>query len=181
MCIRDSPNQVIQNENLYFSSTSYQEKESTRENPLAPSRITGTAYADKPFTFKGSPQNASTLNFVTATSSRPTTIPKMEMTALTIEGSIEESLIQRVIRRNASQIRYCYQRVLNRNPGLRGQTHINVVIGQKGRVSDATATSSQTDFSDVSRCIAGRFRRFRFPSHTDQKPVRFKISYRFAP
>ena len=176
------PNQVIQNENLYFSSTSFQEKASSRNDPLSPSHIVGKAYGTMAFTFQGDlPKGTATLNLVTSTPTRPTIRSKADIETLKIEGSIEESLIRRVLRRNAGQIRYCYQRVQKDDPKLGGQATFQVVIAQDGNVSDATTTSSPANFSKVSRCIESRFRRFRFPSPTDQKAARFKVSYRFSP
>jgi TonB family protein len=62
-----------------------------------------------------------------------------------------------------SQIRYCYQRELTKNPGLKGRIVVKFVIAANGTVSKAYIKSSSMGSEGVESCIAGRFRRFKFP------------------
>jgi len=83
----------------------------------------------------------------------------------TILGGLDKSLIDAVIRRNMSQIRYCYQRQLAKNPSLNGKIKVKFVIAKDGSVSKASIESSTMGSAGkpVSSCIVGRFKRFKFP------------------
>lgn len=80
-----------------------------------------------------------------------------------ILGALDKSLIDAVIKRNMSQIRYCYQRELTKNPGLKGKIIVKFVIAADGSVSKSSIKSSSMGSESVESCIAGRFRRFKFP------------------
>ena len=81
-----------------------------------------------------------------------------------IIGELDKSLIDAVIKRNMSQIRYCYQRQLSKNPTLNGTIQVKFVISKDGSVSKAAIDHSTMDGgTSVESCITGRFKRFRFP------------------
>jgi hypothetical protein len=80
-----------------------------------------------------------------------------------ILGALDKSLIDAVIKRNMNQIRYCYQRELTKNPGIKGKIVVKFVIAADGSVSKASIKSSSMGSASVESCISGRFRRFKFP------------------
>lgn len=80
-----------------------------------------------------------------------------------ILGALDKSLIDAVIRRNMSQIRYCYQRELTKNPNLKGKIIVKFTIAADGTVSKAGIKSSSMGSPPVEDCITGRFKRFQFP------------------
>ena len=83
----------------------------------------------------------------------------------TILGGLDKSLIDAVIKRNMSQIRYCYQRQLAKNPTLSGKIKVKFVIAKDGSVSKASIDSSTMGGAGkpVQSCIVGRFKKFKFP------------------
>jgi len=83
-----------------------------------------------------------------------------------ILGSLDRSLISDVIKRHMNQIRYCYQRELQKNPSLAGKVVMRFTIGVDGKVPKATTKTSTLSNSAVERCIEGRFRRMTFPPPT---------------
>ncbi len=80
-----------------------------------------------------------------------------------ILGALDKSVIDRVIKQHLSQIRYCYQKELNKNPGLYGKIVIKFVIGKDGTVSSAKTNSTSMNNPIVENCICQRFMRFQFP------------------
>ena len=80
-----------------------------------------------------------------------------------ILGALDKSLIDAVIRKNMNQIRYCYQRELTKNPGLKGKIIVKFTIAADGSVSRASIKTSSMGNSAVESCITGRFKRFKFP------------------
>jgi len=99
-----------------------------------------------------------------------------------ILGALDKSLIDKVIKRNMSQIRYCYQRELNRNPSLSGKVVVKFVISGDGSVSQAKTHSSTLKGGDaVNSCINSRFMRFQFPEPKGGGIVIVKYPFIFAP
>jgi len=80
-----------------------------------------------------------------------------------ILGALDRSLIDKVIKRHMAQIRYCYQRELTKNPGLKGKIVVKFVIAKDGSVSSANTKSSTMKAPTVESCINGRFMRMQFP------------------
>ncbi len=78
-------------------------------------------------------------------------------------GSLDRAQIDAVVKRNMAQIRYCYQRELNKNPGLGGKVTVKFVIAKDGSVSQALTNASTLGSPPVETCINGRFLRFSFP------------------
>ena len=80
-----------------------------------------------------------------------------------ILGALDRALIDEVIKRHMNQIRYCYQRELNKSPGLGGKIVIKFVIAKDGSVSSAKTKTTTMNNRAVESCIEGRFMRFKFP------------------
>jgi TonB family protein len=78
-------------------------------------------------------------------------------------GALDKSIIDRVVKQHLAEIRYCYQKELNKNPKLSGKVVIKFTIAADGTVSSAGVKSSSLNNSVVESCISGRFMRFRFP------------------
>lgn len=94
-----------------------------------------------------------------------------------IEGGLERSQIEAVIRRNQGQILYCYERTLQTKPSVKGRVHMAWVINGSGRVSLAKVEDSSLDDSQVESCIAGKIRGWKFPAPKGNVDV--KVSYPF--
>ncbi|MFN7144107.1 MAG: AgmX/PglI C-terminal domain-containing protein [Myxococcota bacterium] len=98
-----------------------------------------------------------------------------------ILGALDKSLIDAVIKRNMSQIRYCYQRELTKNPTLGGKITVKFVIAKDGTVSSATTKSSTMSNPAVESCINGRFMRFQFPEPKGGGIVIVSYPFIFSP
>jgi hypothetical protein len=99
-----------------------------------------------------------------------------------IYGALDKSLIDRVIKRNMNQIKYCYSRQLNANPALNGKIVVKFVISRDGSVSQAkTHSSTMTGGGAVQSCINQRFLRFQFPEPKGGGIVIVKYPFLFSP
>ncbi len=78
-------------------------------------------------------------------------------------GSLDKSLIDAVIKRHMSAIRYCYQRELSKDPGLGGKVSVKFVIAGDGSVSKASIPRSSLGSSAVESCMTSRFLQMKFP------------------
>jgi len=83
-----------------------------------------------------------------------------------ILGAMDKSVIDQVIKQHLAQIRYCYQKELNKNPQLHGKIVIKFVIAKDGSVSSAKTHTTSMNNSIVENCICQRFMRFQFPEAT---------------
>jgi hypothetical protein len=80
-----------------------------------------------------------------------------------ILGALDKSIIDRIVKQNLPQIRYCYQQELNKNPKLFGKLVVKFVIAKDGSVSSASTKASTLKNPIVEQCVNSRFRRMRFP------------------
>lgn len=80
-----------------------------------------------------------------------------------IRGALDKSIIARIIKKHYSQIRYCYQKELNKNPNLYGKISINFTISPQGTVSKSTVRVSTMKNNEVEQCVANTIRRIIFP------------------
>jgi TonB family protein len=78
-------------------------------------------------------------------------------------GGLDRALIDEVVKRHLSALRYCYQRELARQPTLAGKVSVRFVIARDGKVSDVRRASSSLQHEGVEACVHDRFRRMAFP------------------
>ena len=78
-------------------------------------------------------------------------------------GSLDAALIDEVVKRHASAIRYCYQRELTRDPSLEGKVVVKFTIAGDGSVAKAGIKRSSLGSAAVESCITSRFHTMRFP------------------
>ena len=79
-------------------------------------------------------------------------------------GALDRSLVDAVVKRHMSAIRYCYQRELTRAPDLGGKVSVRFVIAGDGSVSRAAIKASSLGSAAVESCITDRFMRMKFPA-----------------
>jgi len=96
-------------------------------------------------------------------------------------GQMDKAVVDAVVRRHLRNIRYCYQRELQRDPQLVGKVTVKFVIAGDGSVSSATTKSSTLDSSDVESCINGRFLYMEFPEPKRNGIVIVTYPFLFAP
>lgn len=78
-------------------------------------------------------------------------------------GGIDRAAVDAVVKRHMSQIRYCYQRELNRSPGLAGKVSVKFIIAKDGSVSSANVAKSTMGNERVESCVTARFHHMTFP------------------
>ena len=83
---------------------------------------------------------------------------------ITINGRLDPSVIQRIVRLNSGRFMGCYKDGLVRNPSLQGRVSVAFVIGRDGSVmtSQDTAGSDLADH-DVRACVVKSFQSLSFP------------------
>ncbi len=91
-----------------------------------------------------------------------------EMTPIPDEGimigQIDRSLVDAVVKRHLREIKYCYQRELQKVPTLGGKVTVKFVIAGDGSVSSAVTKTTTLGNSAAEACINSRFRHMQFPA-----------------
>ncbi|OGQ24430.1 MAG: hypothetical protein A2138_05120 [Deltaproteobacteria bacterium RBG_16_71_12] len=82
---------------------------------------------------------------------------------LTITGTLDREIIRRVVREHQAQVRYCYERALQRRRGLSGKLTAHFTIGAAGTVVAARADGGALG-TDVASCVDAKVRGWRFPA-----------------
>lgn len=94
--------------------------------------------------------------------------PRGEISAIPEEGimigQIDRSLVDAVVKRHLREIKYCYQRELQKVPTLSGKVTVKFVIAGDGSVSSATTKTSTLGNSAAEACINSRFSHMQFPA-----------------
>lgn len=80
-----------------------------------------------------------------------------------VTGSLDKELIRKVIQSHRSQIRYCYEQELVRNPKLAGKIAVKFVITANGTVSSASTAQTTMNNATVEGCLASRVKSWEFP------------------
>ncbi len=95
-----------------------------------------------------------------------------------IQGGLDKDLIGDVIRRNAGQIRFCYEQGLQGDPALNGRIAVDFTIGGNGQVKIAGIENTTLNSKLVEECILLRLRSWKFPLPAGGTDV--KVSYPFV-
>ena len=95
-------------------------------------------------------------------------------------GTIDREAIRRVILDNISQIRNCYERILNTKPDLFGKLVIEWDIEERGRVKRAKAIKNSTGSRALASCVVRRLKSWRFPEPPEDQIARVTYPFVFA-
>jgi hypothetical protein len=100
---------------------------------------------------------------------------------VTYKGSLSREEIERVLRRVKSQIRFCYERELAKDPNLNGKIVVGFVIAGTGLVSTAKAAQNTMGNPKVGSCVVRIIKRLRFPKPRGGGQVIVNYPYLFNP
>lgn len=82
----------------------------------------------------------------------------------TVVGGLSKEVIGKVIQRHWNEIKYCYEKELQKDPNLQGKVSVMFTIDGTGSVADASVTEDSVGSNRaVSSCMAQRIRRWKFP------------------
>jgi len=98
--------------------------------------------------------------------------PRVLLRRPSVRGALARSAASRVIRGNLRDLRFCYEKGLQRDPTLEGVVTIGFEIDASGRPSNVFVLGSTVADASVGRCIARATSDWRFPSPRDGGEVR---------
>ena len=97
-----------------------------------------------------------------------------------VTGSLNESLINKLVKRKLSPIRYCYQREAAKIPSLSGKITFKFVIEKDGVVSQVSVkktTMPAEGGTAVSACIKKQLKTLKFPTGNSITIVSYPFSF----
>jgi hypothetical protein len=104
-----------------------------------------------------------------------------ETLSVTVLGSLSKEEIERVVNAHRSEIRFCYERELGRNPGLSGKVNMKWTIGAGGRVEGVQVKDNTTGSRTLSDCIGGYLKDWQFPTPAEGSKADVEWPWIFKP
>jgi Inner membrane component of T3SS, cytoplasmic domain len=99
----------------------------------------------------------------------------------TVVGGLAREVIARVIQEHQSEIKYCYEVQLNRNPSLAGKVTVLFTIDGTGTVVDGQVSETTLNSADTEKCMLAKIRRWKFPEPAGNGIVKVNFPWIFKP
>lgn len=80
-----------------------------------------------------------------------------------VKGSLTQSEVYDVIQKHTGQIQACYERELNKNPGLAGKLTFLWIVKTNGAVGSVKENNNTLGNAAVSKCVSGVIKKMKFP------------------
>ncbi len=104
-------------------------------------------------------------------------VAKASLGVPTVDGSLDQKAVNRIVKRNQPAIKHCYEAELRLNPKLNGKVTVEWTIGSTGAVTNASVVSSSLSNSNVEKCILKTVRRWRFPRPEDETVIEYPFIF----
>lgn len=99
----------------------------------------------------------------------------------TAVGGLDKEVIAAVIRRHANEIKFCYEKELQKDPSLGGKVTVDWTIDPSGAVVEALVQESTLANAQVEGCIISRIQRWRFPEEKNGSSTQVNFPWVFKP
>jgi len=99
----------------------------------------------------------------------------------TVVGGLAREVIARVIQEHQSEIKYCYEVQLNRNPSLAGKVTVLFTIDGSGTVTDSQVSETTLNNSEAEKCMLAKIHRWKFPEPAGNGIVKVNFPWIFKP
>lgn len=96
-------------------------------------------------------------------------------------GQRERETIQRVVRQHRREMKYCYEKELQTNPGLEGRVVVEFTIAPSGEVVAALVDQSTLENAEVENCMQNKIRHWTFPPVDDVQMAKVSYPFNFSP
>lgn len=105
------------------------------------------------------------------------TTVKVDMLSPTVSDGYDREAVRRVIQAQINQIKWCYQKELQKNPNLAGKVVLSFLIVANGSVQAPKVVNNTMPVEEVGECIAQKAVRWLFPAPPNGGVV--KVTYPF--
>lgn len=94
-----------------------------------------------------------------------------------MEGGLDRSIIQRIVRQHRRELKYCYEQGLQKNKNLSGTVKLKFIVSAMGTVISARVLSTTLKNRKVESCMTQRVRRWNFPASKGGRPTTVKYPF----
>jgi tetratricopeptide (TPR) repeat protein len=91
----------------------------------------------------------------------------------TASGALETAVVERVARRQAAQLRFCYEQAVRAQPSLSGTVQIDTVVGAAGTAEGTRATG--VGDATLTSCMSSAIGRAAFPPSSGATRVTVRV------
>lgn len=98
-----------------------------------------------------------------------------------ISGGLSQAAIESIMKSREARIQSCYEKELQRRPGLRGMVQVRFVIGETGKVASTRVVRDTLSNAPVMKCILGELANLSFPEPQGGKVVTVEYPFHLAP
>jgi TonB family protein len=109
------------------------------------------------------------------------TVCTLPYCGLHVTQCLDKEIIRRVVRQHLSEVRYCYEKALAKDPALEGRVLIRFTVGEDGHVSASELRESSLPDSQVGQCVADAIERWVFPRGACRGLVTVSYPFVFKP
>ncbi len=106
--------------------------------------------------------------------------PDVQITELTAQGGLDDSVVLEVVKTNFYYMHYCYNQALARNPDQSGDLVISYVISSSGAVTKAKGIKSSLRNKNLVRCAVKASELWAYPEPEDGRAVEVRLSVSFS-
>lgn len=82
----------------------------------------------------------------------------------TAAGSLDKSIIRRVIQQHIAEVKRCYETELEKKKDLAGRVMVHFIIGTDGKVTESSISETTLNSPAGERCIADAVKGWAFPA-----------------
>jgi Ca-activated chloride channel family protein len=101
----------------------------------------------------------------------------VELKEISTTRGLSKQEIQKIIKQQIPSIEICYQKALEKTPGIHGAAIIRLVIDSKGRVTNATLVSGKLNDKNLEQCLIQRMIELTFPTPEGTDKVTVNVSF----
>lgn len=107
-------------------------------------------------------------------------VPTIRSPGATVNGALSRETIRRVVRRHHNEVKFCYERALQSNPGLEGRVTTRFMISPSGAVVGSSVIGSTLNHAETESCVRNVLTRFTFPSPDNGGMVSVTYPFTFS-
>ena len=101
----------------------------------------------------------------------------VELKEISTTRGLSKEDIQKVVKQKIPSIEICYQKALEKAPGIQGAATVRLVIDSSGKVTKATLVSSKLNNKNLEQCIIQKMKELTFPTPEGTDKVTVNVSF----
>ena len=106
-------------------------------------------------------------------------VPRVRQAKADIRGPLDKNIIRRIVRSRMSEVRFCYDKLLKRDPKAAGTIGLKWTVKPDGTVGDVKKGKGSLRDKALHECLLKRIAGWRFPKA--DKPTTVSYPFNLAP